>query len=77
MARPREFDEVTALEAAMECFWHRGYEATSVRDLADKMRISAPSLYNTYGDKRELFTRSLERYAEAVGKRIVIQLEDL
>jgi TetR/AcrR family transcriptional regulator, transcriptional repressor for nem operon len=62
MARPREFDEGTALEAAIDCFWHRGYEATSVRDLAEKMGISAPSLYNTYGDKRALFVQALERY---------------
>jgi len=36
MARPREFNEVTALEAAVECFWQHGYKATSVRDLARK-----------------------------------------
>ena len=59
MARPREFDEVTALEAAIDCFWQRGYEATSVRDLADKMGISAPSLYNAYGDKHALFMQAL------------------
>jgi TetR/AcrR family transcriptional regulator, transcriptional repressor for nem operon len=64
MARPREFDEVTALEAAVECFWQRGYEATSVRDLADKMGISGPSLYNTYGDKQTLFARALDRYLD-------------
>jgi AcrR family transcriptional regulator len=51
VARPREFDEAKALEKAIKCFWERGYEATSMRDLATKMGISAPSLYNTYGDK--------------------------
>ena len=67
MARPREFDEATALEAAIECFWHRGYEATSVRDLADKMGISGPSLYNAYGDKRALFAQALEHYVDQLG----------
>ena len=46
----------------MKCFWHRGYEATSVRDLADKMGISGPSLYNAYGDKRALFVQALEHH---------------
>lgn len=64
MARPREFDEVTALEAAIECFWQRGYEATSVRDLAKRMGLSAPSLYNAYGDKHALYKRALEHYLD-------------
>jgi TetR/AcrR family transcriptional regulator, transcriptional repressor for nem operon len=49
MVTPREFGEVTALGAATEYFWQRGYEATSVRDLAAKTGLSAPSLYNVYG----------------------------
>ena len=76
MARPREFDEVTALEAATECFWQRGYEATSVRDLADKMGISAPSLYNTYGDKRSLFVQALERYLNQSTRARIKRLEE-
>ncbi len=54
MPRPREFDEATALDAAMQCFWACGFEATSVRDLTEHMGISGASLYNTFGDKRAL-----------------------
>ncbi len=64
MVRPREFDEEAALSAAIGCFWARGYEATSTRDLADAMGIGGKSLYNTFGDKHELFRRALERYME-------------
>jgi len=64
MARPREFDEAVVLEAAVQCFWSRGYEATSVRDLAKKMRITGASLYNTFGDKRSLYRRALDYYVE-------------
>ena len=76
MARPREFDETTALEAAIECFWQRGYAATSVRDLADKMGISAPSLYNAYGDKHALFVQALERYLDHSTRARIKRLED-
>lgn len=64
MARPREFDEAAALEAAIQCFWSRGYEATSVRDLADAMGIAGPSLYNAFGDKRALYRQALAHYVE-------------
>ena len=76
MARPREFDEMTALEAAIECFWQNGYEATSVRDLAEKMGLSAPSLYNAYGDKRALYERALEHYLDQSARALIKRLEE-
>src|SRR5258708_39538630 len=76
MARPREFDEVTALEAAIDCFWRHGYEETSVRALAAKMGISAPSLYNTYGHKHALFVQALERYLDHSTRARIKRLED-
>jgi TetR/AcrR family transcriptional repressor of nem operon len=76
MPRPREFDETVALEAAMECFWQRGYEATSLRDLTASMGLTAPSLYNAFGDKEELFARALERYLDRTTRDRLRRLED-
>jgi TetR/AcrR family transcriptional regulator, transcriptional repressor for nem operon len=76
MARPREFDEAKALEKAIQCFWERGYEATSMRDLETKMGISAPSLYNTYGDKHALFAQALERYLDRSARALIKRFED-
>jgi TetR/AcrR family transcriptional regulator, transcriptional repressor for nem operon len=64
MARPREFDEEAVLEAAVQCFWEHGYEATSIRDLIEKTGITGASLYNAFGDKRALYQRALDRYVE-------------
>jgi TetR/AcrR family transcriptional repressor of nem operon len=75
MARLREFDEDRALDAAIDCFWNRGYEATSVRDLAREMGIGGASLYNAYGDKRALFVRVLERYANGTTRERIARLE--
>jgi TetR/AcrR family transcriptional regulator, transcriptional repressor for nem operon len=64
MARPREFDEEAVLSAAVQCFWERGYEATTVRDLTEQTGITAASLYNAFGDKRSLYGRALNYYIE-------------
>src|SRR5271170_472264 len=64
MARPREFDERAVLDAAVQCFWAQGYEATSVRDLIEKTGITGASLYNAFGDKQSLYLRALDHYVE-------------
>jgi hypothetical protein len=70
MARPREFDEAAVLDAAIMRFWQRGYEATSVRDLADEMNITRANLYNPFGDKRSLYVRPLNlEIPEAMQKK--------
>ena len=75
MSRPRAFEEVAALEAAIDCFWRRGFEATSIRDLAASMRIGGTSLYNAFGDKRSLFVQALERYVERATRARIARLE--
>jgi TetR/AcrR family transcriptional repressor of nem operon len=64
MGRPREFDETKVLDAAVACFWERGYEATSVRELAGRMGLTGASLYNAFGDKRALYHYALDRYSD-------------
>jgi TetR/AcrR family transcriptional repressor of nem operon len=75
MARPREFDEAAVLDAAIEKFWQRGYEATSVRDLADEMNIAGASLYNAFGDKRSLYIRALNRYLDQTFRERINRIE--
>ncbi len=64
MPRFREFDLDTALDAAMERFWQRGYEATSMADLLEAIGIHKGSLYKAFGDKHSLYLAALERYLE-------------
>lgn len=64
MARPKAFDPSDALDAALATFWQRGYEKTSLDDLIAATRVGRQSLYDTFGDKRALYLRSLDRYRE-------------
>ena len=70
MARPREFDVDEVLNRATELFWTKGYEETSMRELEEGLGVGRQSLYSTFGDKRELFLASLDRYATDQRERI-------
>jgi TetR/AcrR family transcriptional repressor of nem operon len=71
MARPKEFENETALEKAIEVFSSKGYEGTSTDELLQVMGISRQSMYNTFGDKRRLYLEALQRYtARSVSDQI-------
>ncbi|MQY27097.1 TetR/AcrR family transcriptional regulator [Nocardia aurantia] len=62
MARPRQFDEEGAVEAAMRAFWIAGYDGVSTQELCAATGLGRSSIYNTFRSKRDLFERALRRY---------------
>jgi TetR/AcrR family transcriptional regulator, transcriptional repressor for nem operon len=62
MPRNKAFQEEEVLERAMQIFWRKGYNATSMEDLVAGMGINRASLYDTFGDKKQLFLKILKFY---------------
>ncbi|SDF44244.1 transcriptional regulator, TetR family [Limimonas halophila] len=60
----KRFDQQEVLERALDTFWAQGYTATSIQDLVDRMGINRASLYDTFGDKQDLFLAALRAYDE-------------
>ncbi len=75
LGRPRKFDADEALSAAMHTFWAKGYNGTSMKDLARAMGISGPSIYAAFGDKRELYLKTIDLYSDADGCEPIVRLE--
>ena len=64
MGRPRSFDTATVLRAVEEQFRATGYAGTSLDDVAAATGLGRGSIYSAFGDKHELFMRSLGEYCE-------------
>jgi len=66
--RPRGFDADVALRQALDLFWERGYEGTSLSDLAQAMGIASASIYAAFGSKEQLFRRTMALYGATSGE---------
>ncbi|MFF5077439.1 TetR/AcrR family transcriptional regulator [Actinoplanes sp. NPDC000266] len=76
MARTREFDTSAVVARAMELFWRRGYEATSVRDLTEHLGVGQGSLYAAFGSKDGLYRAALEHYRATLAADALRSLEE-
>lgn len=74
MARTKEFDPDAALQSALELFWRRGYEATSMADLVAHLGVGRASIYATFGNKHELYLKALDRYSESCDASLLGEL---
>ncbi len=64
MPRHREFDPSEALQIAVSLFWEKGFYDTSVDEVVRRSGVAKYGIYGTFGTKRELFKKVLQRYAE-------------
>src|SRR5579872_2231626 len=62
--RPRQYDPDHALAKAAAAFWKGGYAGTSLDELAAATGMNRPSLYAAFGDKRDLYLKTLARYRD-------------
>lgn len=74
MARTKEFDVDDALRSALDLFWERGYEATSVADLVERLGIGKASLYATFGTKHDLYVKALDHYVRTTDDEVLAEL---
>jgi TetR/AcrR family transcriptional repressor of nem operon len=75
MPRPKTFDREEVLDRAIEVFWTRGYEGASIQHLVDSMGINRGSIYDTFGDKHQLFLEALDRYEVVFHTRLLEALD--
>lgn len=62
MARTKEFNEMEVLDKAIDLFWFKGYNGASMQDVVDSLGLSRSSIYDTFGDKHQLYIAALEQY---------------
>ena len=78
--RPKQYDEDTALQAAGQVFWTKGFSATSLEDLSEAKVMNRPSIYRAFGDKEAIYRRALNQFCQALDaafEQTMLQQDDI
>jgi TetR/AcrR family transcriptional repressor of nem operon len=76
MGGTKNFDEKEVLEKAVNLFWNKGFNGTSMQDLVSGLGISRSSLYDTFGDKHQLYLKALESYKHTYAINLCAVLDE-
>jgi TetR/AcrR family transcriptional regulator, transcriptional repressor for nem operon len=76
MARTKSFDPTEVLEKIQRLFLARGFNGTSVDDLVNASGLSRSSLYDTFGDKEQMFARSLANYRNHNTQLMIVKIQE-
>lgn len=76
MPRQKEFDPEEVLDRAMCLFWEKGYESTTIQDLVDRLGINKFSIYDTFGNKHDLFLCAIDLYRRKHSAKLRLVLEE-
>lgn len=74
MPRIKAFDREEVLDKAMKLFWDKGYNATSYSDLVEGLGINRQSIYDTFGDKQQLYNAAFDRFRCKSAQRLKDEL---
>lgn len=74
--RPLEFNPDIALESAMQLFWRKGYESSSLQELLTTMGLSKSSFYQTFKSKHALFQSCIQHYRQTLNNEMRTQLKN-
>lgn len=65
MSRTTLYNRQEALDRAVKLFWHKGFHATSLKDIEQALDMRPGSIYAAFGNKDGLFQEALDQYAKA------------
>ncbi len=74
MPRVENFDRPTVLKNVMNVFWDYGYNATSMQQLVEATGLNRSSLYNSFGDKMDLYKAALKEYAGLTQEQLQVAI---
>ena len=75
MPRPKLFDKEEVLEKAVNFFWEKGYNGTSIGELIEHLGISKSSMYDTFGNKQQLYEAAIKAYRQKGMEFLKTQLQ--